>query len=93
MRKFPNKIELLSAYLINVREDLTFDIDPIFEITKYSQCPEIDISLNGTLVTSLIDTGSKVTAISEKFYNENFKKPICLYQFPLSSYSFHIVKF
>ena len=28
-RKFPNKIELLSAALIDVREDLTFDIDPI----------------------------------------------------------------
>ena len=26
------------------------------------------------------------------FYDENFNKPICLYQFLLSSYSFHIVK-
>ena len=42
-------------------------------MTKYSQCPEIDILLNGKLVFSLIDTGSEVTAISEKFYTENLE--------------------
>ena len=34
--KFPNKIELLSAALIDVKEDLAFDIDPMREITEYS---------------------------------------------------------
>ena len=37
----PNKIELMSADLINVRDDLTFDIDSIFKITEYSQCPDL----------------------------------------------------
>ena len=50
-----------------------FDMDPIGKITEYSQCPEIDICLNGKIVTSLIDTGSEVTAISEKFYNKNLE--------------------
>ena len=72
-RKFPNKIELMSAALINVKEDLAFDIDPIGEMTEYSRCPEIDIWLNGKLVNSLVDMGSEVTAISEKFYNENLE--------------------
>ena len=57
-RKFPNKIELLSADLINVWEDLTSDIDPIFEITEYLRYTEINNCLNGKIVNSLIDTGS-----------------------------------
>ena len=43
------------------------------EITEYSRCPEINVSLNGKIVESLVDTGSEVTAISEKFYNENLE--------------------
>ena len=42
-------------------------------MTEYSRCPEIDIWLNGKLVNSLVDTDNEVTAISEKFYNENLK--------------------
>ena len=72
-RKFPNKIELLSAALIDVRADIVFDIDPIGDITEYSRCPEIDILLNGKLVNLLIDTGSEFTVISEKFYNDNLE--------------------
>ena len=72
-RKFSNKIELLSAALIHVREDLTFDIDPIGNITDYWRCPEINIFLNGKIINSLIDTGSEVTAISEKFDNDNLE--------------------
>ena len=62
-RKFPNKIELLSADLINVRDDLTVDIDSIFKITEYSQCPEVSRCQNEKIFNSLIDTGSEVTAI------------------------------
>ena len=43
------------------------------EITEYSRCPEVDVCLKGKIVTALIDTGSEVTAISEKFYNENLE--------------------
>ena len=32
-----------------------------------------NVSLNGKIVESLVDTGSEVTAISEKFYNENLE--------------------
>ena len=72
--KFPNKIDLLSAALIDVREDLAFDIDRIGKITEYSRCPETaDILLNEKKVNLLIDTDSEVTAISEKFYNDNLK--------------------
>ena len=59
--------------LVEVKEDLAFDIDPVGEITEYSRCPEINVSLNGNIVESLVDTGSEVTAISEKFYNENLE--------------------
>ena len=52
----------MSADLINVR-DLTFDIDSIFEITEYSQCPEVSRCQNEKIFNSLIDTGSEVTAI------------------------------
>ena len=72
-RKFPNIIELPSADLINVREDLTFDIDPIFEIIKYSRSREINNCLNEKIVNSLIDTGSEDTAISRKFHNDNLE--------------------
>ena len=34
---------------------------------------DLPICLNGKIVTSIIDTGSEVTAISEKFYNENLE--------------------
>ena len=43
------------------------------ESNEHSRCPEIDISLNGKAVTSLIVTGSEVTTISEKFYNANLE--------------------
>ena len=66
-RKFPNKIELLSADLITVREDLTFGIDPIFEITEYSRCTAINNCLNGKIVNSLIDSGNEDTTISKNF--------------------------
>ena len=42
-------------------------------MTEYSRCPEIDIWLNGKVVNSLVDTGSEITATSEKFYNENLE--------------------
>ena len=73
-REFPNKIELLSAAVIGVRDKLSFDIDSIGEITEYSRCSEINIFLNGKLVNSLIDTSIEVTAISEKFYNDNIPR-------------------
>ena len=72
-RKFSNKIELLSADLINVQDELLFDIDLIFEITEYSRCPEISKYQNEKIFNSLIDTGSEVTAISEKFNNDNLE--------------------
>ena len=31
----------MSADLINVRDDLTFDVDTLFEITEYSKCSEV----------------------------------------------------
>ena len=69
------------AALIYVKEDLAFDIDPTGEITKYSRCSEVDVCLKGKSATALIDTGTEVTAISEKFYNENFTRcptlPLC----------------
>ena len=55
-RKFPNKSELMSADLINVRDDLTFDIDSIFEITEYSQCPVVSRCQNEKIFNSLINT-------------------------------------
>ena len=54
-------------------EGLAFDIDPIGEITEYSLCKEINILLNRKIVNLLIDTDSEVTAISEKFYNDNLE--------------------
>ena len=60
----------MSADLINVRDDLTFDIDSIFEITEYSQCPEVSRCQNEKIFN---DTGSKVTAISQKFNNDNLE--------------------
>ena len=64
---------MLSVDLINVRDDLTFDIDSIFEITEYSRCPEISKCQNEKIVNSFIDTGSEVIAISEKFNNDNLE--------------------
>ena len=58
---------------MNVREDLTFDIDPIFEITEYLRCTEINYCLSGKIVNSLIDTDSEDTAISKKFHNYNLE--------------------
>ena len=43
------------------------------EITEYSRCPEVDVYLKGKSATASIDTGSEVTAISEKFYNESLE--------------------
>ena len=62
---------MLSADLINVRDDSTFDIDSIFEITEYSRCPEISKCQNEKIFNSFINTGSEVIAISEKFNNDN----------------------
>ena len=69
-RIFPNKIELLPAELICVCDDDTsYDID--FDAQLISCCPTINITLNGVAVDALIDSGSEVSAISEKFYNKN----------------------
>lgn len=68
-RIFPNKIELLPAELVCILEKdepLNIDFD-----SQFNKCPTIDITLNGIKVNALIDSGSEVTAISEKFYNEN----------------------
>ena len=46
----------MSADLINVRDDLTFDIDSRFEITEYSQCPEVSRCQNEKIFNSLINT-------------------------------------
>ena len=46
----------MSADLINVRDDLTIDIDSIFEITEYSQCPEVSRCQNEKIFNSLINT-------------------------------------
>ena len=67
------KINFNIDNLVEVKEDLAFDIDQVGEITEYSRCPEINVSLNGKIVESLVDTGSEVTAISEKFCNENLE--------------------
>ena len=66
-----------------MRENFAFNIDPIGEITEYSRCPETDICLNGEIVTSVIDTGSKVKAIPEKFYIENLEYFKACPTFPL----------
>ena len=59
--------------LVEVKADLAFDIDLVGEIAEYSRCLEINVSFNGKIVESLVDTGSEVTAISEKFYNANLE--------------------
>lgn len=41
------------------------------EIIPVIECPEIYATIEGIPVTVLIDSGSKVTTISEEFYNEN----------------------
>ena len=54
----------MSADLINVRDDLTFDIDSIFEITEYSQCPEVSRCQNEKIFNSLINTVAKIIKIT-----------------------------
>ena len=63
MKSWTIRVENVNYDLINVQDDLTFDIDSIFEITESSRCPEINKCQNEKIVNSLIDTGSEVTAI------------------------------
>lgn len=37
-------------------------------------CPEIPIIIEGIKIQALIDTGSKISCISDRFYNKNFSK-------------------
>ena len=73
MGKFHNKFELLFAELIYILEDLTFNIYPIFEVTEYSRCTEINNCLNGKIVNLLNDTSSEDTAIWKIFHNDNLE--------------------
>ena len=68
----------------NPRDELLYDVEgydiPPTHISK-CRCPTIRIQLAGIQVEALVDTGSEISAISEKFYNENlpvFCKLHCL---------------
>ena len=54
----------MSADLINGRDDLTFDIDSIYAITEYSQCPEVSRCQNEKIFNSLINTEEKTIKIT-----------------------------
>ena len=52
--------------------------------TQDSLCPEIDIKVENIKSKCLIDTGSKLTCISEKFYNLHKAQFQKLPTFPLT---------
>ncbi|KAJ8666504.1 hypothetical protein QAD02_008166 [Eretmocerus hayati] len=50
------------------RGDLLYDIEPPGENCVKRKCPEIVMEIEGIDISTLVDSGSEVTCISEDFY-------------------------
>ena len=74
-------VNSLNTIFSDIREDLLSEKERSFihnkNIGKNVTCPIIMIYIEGIEVNALLDTGSQVTVISDRFYNNNidiFKK-------------------
>ena len=69
--KSRNETLNVTSILEDPRDALLYDIQPDGSNVKATSCPEIEVTLENTVVNALIDTGSEITCISEEFYYAN----------------------
>ena len=62
----------MNTTFLDLRDELMV-ADNIDVILRNNKCPEIKIMLNGVPTNALVDTGSQVNAISERWFSNNKK--------------------
>ena len=60
----------ISTTFIDIRDAL-LEEEPEIKETRKGRCPELNICLNEIPIVALIDTGSQINAISDKWYNKH----------------------
>ena len=65
--------EYIETLFPNIRHELMEESEQSIDL-KNLKSPELSIKINNIHVNALIDTGSSLNALSEKWYNNNQKK-------------------